>query len=275
MFKTGLTDIDRRTCHRTVPVKIIVCGLSRTGTSSIRAALKQLGYNDVYHYFSVLAENPRDSDMWVRAFRGKFGGAKPFSRADWDQLLGDCEVLNDTPCNVFVQELMEAYPEAKVILTVRDNVDQWYESYLSSLQPYWDELYLKRGAIGWLRKQMGPRNRCEGMERMLLRHTFYGSFRETGKKAYIEHNDKVRRLVREQGRIFLEFNPRQGWKPLCAFLGKEVPTQEYPRIFEKEQAQVLVDAMVEESDREVKKKLSVLAVGTCVAVAVAAAWLVK
>lgn len=275
MFKTGLTDIDRRLCHRTVPVKVIVCGLSRTGSSSIRAALKQLGYNDVYHYFSVLAENPRDSDLWIEAFQGKFRGDKPFSRADWDQLLGHCEVLNDTPCNVFVEELMEAYPEAKVILTARDDVDQWYESYLSSLQPYWDELYLKQGLTGWLRRHAGPRNRCEGMEWMLLTHTFYGSFRETGREAYIKHNEKVRRLVREQERDFLEFNPKQGWRPLCAFLGKEVPAQEYPRLFEQEQAEEMVEAMIEESDTEVKRKLLMVAAGTCGVVAVAAAWWVR
>ena len=271
MFKTGLTDIDRRTCDRTTPVKVIVCGLSRTGTSSIRAALKQLGYNDVYHYFSVLAENPRDSDLWIEAFKGKFQGAKPFSRADWDRLLGHCEVLNDTPCNVFVEELLEAYPEAKVILTARDDVDQWYHSYLSSLQPYWDELYLKQGLTGWTRRHAGPRNRCEGMEWMLLKHTFYGSFRKTGEEAYIQHNEKVRRLVREQDRDFLEFNPKQGWEPLCSFLRKDVPTQEYPRLFEQEQAKRMVEAMVEESDVEVRRKLLIIAAGIFGALAVVAA----
>lgn len=272
MFKAGHTDINRRTCRRTVPVKIIVCGLSRTGTSSIRAALKQLGYNDVYHYFSVLAENPRDSDMWVDAFKAKFEGGEIFDRKDWDQLLGHCEVINDTPCNVFVEELLAAYPHARIILTVRDSPEQWYESYLSSLQPYWDEVYLKLGSTGWLRRNVGPRNRCEGMEWMLLKHTYYGDFRESGMKTYLEHNEKVRRLVKEQGREFLEFNPRQGWAPLCDFLGKEVPHQEYPRLFEGQQAKSMVKGMVEESDAEIRRKLLVVVTGLSMVAALAITW---
>ena len=213
--------------------------------------------------------------MWVEAFKGKFEGGEPFGTKDWDQLLGHCEVLNDTPCNVFVAELMEAYPDAKIILTVRDSVEQWHQSYLDSLQPYWDEIYLKQGATGWLRRHFGPRNRCEGMEWMLLKHTFYGNFKESGKKTYIEHNEKVRRLAKEQGREFLEFNPRQGWERLCDFLGKEVPDQEYPRLFEGQQAKALTKGMAQESDAEVKRKLLIMAAGIVIMVATTAAWWMK
>lgn len=44
------TNIDRRQCKRVVPMQVLVLGQSRTGTTSIRGALYELGYDDVYHY---------------------------------------------------------------------------------------------------------------------------------------------------------------------------------------------------------------------------------
>lgn len=59
----------------------------------MRAALKELGYDGVYHMMSVVA-NPRDADMWIDALNAKFfGKGKPFEKKDWDQLLGNVEVI--------------------------------------------------------------------------------------------------------------------------------------------------------------------------------------
>jgi hypothetical protein len=92
-FQNAPTNIDRRTCRRVVPLKILVLGQSRTGTQSIRAALFDLGYADVYHMTSVLLQNPPDSKMWIEAYEAKFEGkGRPFTRDDWDQLLGHCMV---------------------------------------------------------------------------------------------------------------------------------------------------------------------------------------
>lgn len=106
----NVSNIDRRTCQRVVPLKVIGLGPSRTGTSckaestisfkstkdrladasaALRQALLDLGYADCYHYTSTVQENPRDAEMWVEAFEAKFEGkGKPFRREDWDQLLG-------------------------------------------------------------------------------------------------------------------------------------------------------------------------------------------
>ena len=74
-------------------MKVLCLGVSRTGTSSMRQALIDLGYSDCYHYASILNDNPRDNEMWVEAFEAKFQGkGKPFERAEWDRLLGHCMV---------------------------------------------------------------------------------------------------------------------------------------------------------------------------------------
>ena len=88
-------------------------------------------------------ENPRDCELWYEALRAKYDGVgKPFGREDFDQLLGNCQVrpafqrdfgkisnmdqaVCDFPAAAFPKELIEAYPEAKVILTERD-VDEWH-----------------------------------------------------------------------------------------------------------------------------------------------------
>jgi hypothetical protein len=128
------TNIDRRTCKRVVPMKVLCLGLSRSGTASLRQALLDLGYNDVYHFASVLQENPRDAEMWIDATQAKFHGkGKPFGRHEFDQLLGHCMAVTDSPCVFFYEELLKAYPDAKVILTVRDSPQQWVASQMNTL----------------------------------------------------------------------------------------------------------------------------------------------
>jgi hypothetical protein len=75
-----------------------------------------LGYHEVYHGFSVMA-NIRDCDMWCDAIEAKYEPTldrKPFGRTEFDQILGHCEAICDMPANIFAEELIEAYPEAKV-----------------------------------------------------------------------------------------------------------------------------------------------------------------
>lgn len=146
----SVTRIDRRYGKRQVPMKVLALGLCRTGTDcefslsisffkhgfaglqltsihiALRQALRTLGYNDTYHGYVAALENPRDCELWYEALRAKYDGVgKPFEREDFDQLLGNCQAVCDFPAAAFAKELIEAYPEAKVILTERD-VDEWH-----------------------------------------------------------------------------------------------------------------------------------------------------
>jgi hypothetical protein len=65
--------------------------------------------------------------MWMEAIEAKFDGkGKPYGRAEFDKLLGHCQGVSDIPAILFAEELIAAYPEAKVILTHR-NFDTWYK----------------------------------------------------------------------------------------------------------------------------------------------------
>lgn len=141
---TNDTDVDRRQCKRIVPMRVLALGLGRTGTActtfhstsfqaqlancptALRIALNQLGYNDTYHMMNASVENPPDCLMWQDAFAAKYDKKGKFGREEWDKLLGHCQAICDWPAVAFAKELIEAYPEAKVLITTRD-VDSWHE----------------------------------------------------------------------------------------------------------------------------------------------------
>ncbi|KAJ7127634.1 hypothetical protein C8R44DRAFT_778624 [Mycena epipterygia] len=113
---------------RAVPMQVLGLGFSRTGTASMRIALEMLEYKKTNHGFAVWT-NPSERAMWTEAINAKFfGKGRLYGRADWDRLLGHCMAVTDVPHLLFAEELIAAYPEAKVILTMRDP-DSWWKSY--------------------------------------------------------------------------------------------------------------------------------------------------
>ncbi|KAL9111881.1 MAG: hypothetical protein Q9227_003731 [Pyrenula ochraceoflavens] len=240
--KPTSTQIDRRTCHRTVPLQVLCLGPSRTGTSTLRQALLDLGYSDVYHYASIFNENPLDAAMWVDAFRAKFEGETgkfevERSRKDWDKLLGHCAAVTDTPCVVFWRELLRVYPEAKVVLTVRDGARQWWESQMGSVMLFWRRPgWRKRVLMGLFGPEQGGKKdphqellellpRHYEMYRLLLRDMEEGT--ERAMEWYERYVEEVKSVVPRER--LLVMNVKEGWDPLCRFLGKEKPGWEWPR----------------------------------------------
>lgn len=148
-YVTVVTNIDRKKYgKRIVPMRVLILGMARTGTEcevsrpkqtsarrtlpntrkiALKKALQLMGIYEVYHGYSNLFDNPRDNEMWLEALEAKYDGkGKPYGRAEFDKLLGHCQAVSDIPALCFAEELIAAYPEAKVILTVRD-VDSWYQ----------------------------------------------------------------------------------------------------------------------------------------------------
>jgi Sulfotransferase domain len=96
---------------------VIGAGFGRTGTMSLKVALEELGFGPCYHVSEVF-DNPEHVDRWEAAREG---------RADWEELFRGYRASVDWPGAAFYEELMERYPNAKVILTVRDP-EMWCES---------------------------------------------------------------------------------------------------------------------------------------------------
>lgn len=183
----------------------------------MRAAMQQLGYVDTYHMMSCSIENPPDALFWMDALRAKYDGVgKPFERGDWDQLMGHCQAVCDWPAIAFAKELIEAYPEAKVVLTNRD-VDSWHASTLRTV--YWrvtdPELKALARINSWAAGMYQP------MLQKFFDTFFRGDFPNQGKDVFLRHYEEVRSLVPKDR--LLEYKVSDGWDPLCDFLGVAVP----------------------------------------------------
>ncbi|KAI9148056.1 hypothetical protein HJFPF1_11878 [Paramyrothecium foliicola] len=210
------TCINRRQCSRQVPMKVLILGLGRTGTASMRAAMKQMGYVDTYHMMNCSIENPPDALMWMDALTAKYDGkGKPFTREDWDQLLGNAQAVCDWPAIAFARELIEAYPEAKVVLTNRD-VNSWHASTMKTV--YWR---VTDPELRWLSHFDWAASMYYPMLKKFFDTFFHGDFPNRGKEVFERHYAEVRSLVPKER--LLEYRVTDGWGPLCEFLEQPVP----------------------------------------------------
>ncbi|KAI7237895.1 hypothetical protein KC343_g333 [Hortaea werneckii] len=108
-------NIDRSRATRTVPLQVLCLGYSRTGTLSMHPALSLLRYPNPYHFSSTL-DNVLECDLWMQALRG--GNLRATSAPS---------PTPSPPANLFGEELVRLYPEAKIVL-VDCGVESWFES---------------------------------------------------------------------------------------------------------------------------------------------------
>ncbi|KAF7309000.1 hypothetical protein MKEN_01100900 [Mycena kentingensis (nom. inval.)] len=220
------TWIDRRGAPRIVPLQVLVVGFPRTGTASMHEALRILGYHDVHHMFNVL-KNPPEADMWLEALQAKFEGrGTPYTRADWDQLLGHCAAVTDAPSMLFAADLIAAYPSAKVILTLRDP-QKWWKSFSSTILKAVNSASLALAA----RVDPAGVGRIVPMARLVTESLMGGPqeewTEERGVRQFEAHCATIREIVPRER--LLEYRPGDGWESLCAFLKKDVPECAFPR----------------------------------------------
>ncbi|KAI7543863.1 hypothetical protein KC331_g7154 [Hortaea werneckii] len=221
---------EKRPAGRSRPMRVLNLGVFRTGTSSLREALSILGFQKVYHMSYVFQQKPSDSKIWLRAFDAKYRNlGAPFSREDWDEILGDCDAVSDFPCAAFSEELIAAYPEAKVILSVRDTPEIWYRSVLQTVwyvhmqSPFAPDKLLGQPVFERFLPSLFR------MGKRMFSDVFEADFPRTGIDVYNEHIEHVRTLVPQNN--LLIFNVKDGWMPLCDFLGLPVPVAQEPGDF--------------------------------------------
>ncbi len=99
-------------------LSVIGAGYGRTGTLSLKSALEILGYNKCHHMIEVI-HKPGESERWLDAI--------DHPDVDWDALFEGFQACVDWPACHFYRTLADYYPNAKVILTVRDPAD-WFRS---------------------------------------------------------------------------------------------------------------------------------------------------
>jgi hypothetical protein len=187
-------------------LSIVGAGFGRTGTYSLKAALEQIGFAPCYHMEDV-KNNTEHPEIWRAALRNK--------PVDWHALLDGYRAAVDWPASFFWRELLEVYPDAKVLLSVRDP-DKWYTSMSNTIF----ELLKAEGARDNLKRSM--------THELIFDHVFPG---DVDNKDYVlgvfrSHIETVRQSVSTPR--LLAYEVKEGWAPLCKFLGIDVPKQEFP-----------------------------------------------
>lgn len=138
-------------------------------------------------------------------------------------VLGNCEVVTDMPSAAFAVELLRAYPEAKVVLNRRRDVDKWHASMMATL----GNMYSDWGS--WARQWVEAEN---FWLMRIVRAGFYPKYRwdvaRHGVEVYNQHYADLEAECRRQGREWLDWTVQDGWEPLCKFVGKPTPETPFP-----------------------------------------------
>lgn len=194
-------------------VKIIGAGFGRTGTFSLKNALDDIGLGPCYHMYEV-RNHPQDAAVWKAAGRGE--------AVDWHALLADYRAIVDWPGCAFYAELLRAYPDANVVLTVRDP-EKWYESVTATIYPR-----SNLSAEELAERSPEDRDRAHMIQTVVWQGTFGGRFTDKAHAlaVYNQHIEEVKQRV-PAGKLLM-YDPRDGWEPLCAFLGVPAPATPYP-----------------------------------------------
>lgn len=186
--------------------KIIGAGFGRTGTSSAKVALDELGFGPCHH-MTELFDQPERAALWEAAAAGQ--------PVDWDELFAGYQSTVDWPACTFYAQLMEAYPEALVLLTVRDP-ERWYQSCR-------DTIYRSSASRADAPDANASDPVAHMIDSIIWRGTFGGAFedRQRAISIFERHNQEVQERVPSDR--LLVYEVKQGWEPLCRFLSVDVP----------------------------------------------------
>lgn len=170
------------------------------------------------------------------------GLGRQFTRTDWDQLLGSYGAVSaDPPAVAFAEDLVAAYPEAKVILVERE-IESWYRSFDTNvIVPQWSPMISFFSELDpWF---LRPVRRCHRRWATTWMESHnQAEMREKARRAYRYHYALIRRVT-PRGRL-LEYQLADGWGPLCDFLGKPVPDVPFPRVNDSEALQELLTIII-------------------------------
>ncbi len=191
-------------------LQLIGAGLPRTGTSSLREGLGHVLGAPVYHMSEAFA-HPEHAPTWVAAIQGH----PPV----WDEFLARYAAGVDVPFSTCWRYLAAAYPDAPVLLSHRGSAEVWYRSM--------DATVLVR-----TRAMLAKDDDADPMV-SLFRVIFDGVFTdlddpEDVKAGYERHLEQVRAEI-DPGRL-VEWQPGDGWEPICRALDAPVPDQPFPHV---------------------------------------------
>ncbi len=217
-------------------IEIIGAGFGRTGTLSTYLALKQLGF-PCYHMFEVLENkaNKTHLDFWRKVANSPAG-----SQHDWEQVFAEYRACVDNPACCVWRELMAAYPDAKVLLTLHPKgPDAWYDSTIDTIyftETMWQFRFL--ALFTPFGRKFGDMSR-----KLIWQRSHRGTMSDRTKAIarYQQHIEEVKSAV-PADRLLI-FSVDQGWEPLCKFLGVPAPKDAFPNVNDRAAIKTVIAGM--------------------------------
>ena len=200
-------------------LRVVGVGLGRTGTHSLKLALEQLVGGRCHHMVEVY-QHLDQMDLWTAAAEG---------RPDWDGVFAGYVATVDWPGAGFWRELVAEYPDAAVLLSMRESADAWWNSAERTIFEMFN-----RPAPAELTPEMAKMDAWrDTMRNVLARNGVDPSDAAASKKAYERHLVEVRTEVPSDRLV--GWTAGEGWEPLCDALRLPVPDAPFPHVNTTEQ----------------------------------------
>lgn len=203
-------------------MRLIGAGLPRTGTLSQKVGLEMLGVAPCYHMVNVLAELDL-APVWGQALEGE---------APWEELFGGFEATVDWPGSFFWRELIDVYPDAKVLLSVRD-AEGWERSMRDTIWGiFYGDVLMRDLSYARCRVDLKWRGYIELMEEMWRRSGLIDAGADTTSESMRSAMERFNQEVQDgvPADRLLVWSVSDGWEPLCEFLGLAVPDTPFPHL---------------------------------------------
>lgn len=200
-------------------MKVIGVGFGRTGTMSLKVALEELGAGPCLHSLqSPNAGGAQIATHWEQAANGQ--------QIDWQRAFDGWAASVDWLGARFYPQMLQAWPQAKVILSVRDP-DAWYESCQASL-------HATRAIARSAEASEGSPTLLRAVDVAIWRDLFDDRFddRDHALEIFQRHQLQVAGAVAPQQ--LLIYDIRDGWEPLCEFLQVAAPKTPFPHLNSRE-----------------------------------------
>ncbi|KAK4614255.1 hypothetical protein CLAFUW4_09668 [Fulvia fulva] len=204
------------------PLEVITVGVPRTGTASILEAMKILGYGDIWNAREMLRNHQTGFCGNMLHNKLTASGKQP-EVEQFESLFRGFRHISGEFVSCMAADLIRAYPEAKVILTVREDEERWLRSVLETL---W---YNYSTWSHWLLRKIDRQWREMATFLSPFYERFWGGDSAVhGLRVYREHKAMVQRVTEPKDRL-LVCDVKQGWGPLCGVLEKDVPAEVFPK----------------------------------------------
>lgn len=206
-------------------LKVIGTGLSRTGTTTIRSVIEELGLGPCYNSGEFFT-HPRGIEFWEALEQGK--------KVDFDEFFKNYNAIIGFPGYIFAQELLAKYPDAKVILSLRDP-EEWYEDIANTVfvtGPTHVNKNFSKAVSEFDPYLSGCIDRIHAMQKRIIEDGYFeGRFadKDYAVKRFNQWNEDVKKSYSHDR--LLVYRVTEGWKPICEFLGVPVPEgKAYPHL---------------------------------------------